>query len=73
MIEEVTRYRTKDGRLHDSEESATEHIVEAISNKVGPIIDQSGIGIRDRLRVVEALVGTPEKALLLKAMLGELV
>lgn len=26
MIEEVTRYQTKDGKLHDTEERAQDHI-----------------------------------------------
>jgi len=62
MIEEVTRYQTKDGHLHISEEQATEHIVTVLENNIGRIIDTTGMGIRDRLNVVDALVGTPEKA-----------
>lgn len=73
MIAEVTRYQTKDGQLHEDEDTARQHVVESLFNTIGPIIDQSGIGFRDRMRVVESLVGTPEKALSLKRLLEAMV
>lgn len=73
MIEEVTRYQTKDGVLHDSEERAQEHISDQLANLVGPIIDKTNIGFVARLNVVKALVGTPQLALELKTLLGKFV
>lgn len=73
MIEEVTRYQTKDGVLHDSEERAQEHISDQLANLVGPIIDKTNIGFSSRLNVVKALVGTPQLALELKTLLGKFV
>lgn len=58
---------------HEDEDTARQHVVESLFNTIGPIIDQSGIGFRDRMRVVESLVGTPEKALSLKRLLEAMV
>lgn len=73
MIEEVTRYQTKDGVLHDSEERAQDHISDQLANLVGPIIDKTNIGFSARLNVVKALVGTPQLALELKTLLSKFV
>lgn len=69
MIVEVTRYQTKDGVLHEDEKDAELHLLDVLANKIGPIIDGTGIGIKDRLKVVDALVGSPDKANKLKKIL----
>jgi hypothetical protein len=73
MFQEVTRYQTRDGQLHESEDDARQHIVTALENAVGPIIDRSKIGFSARLAVARELVGSPEAALALKRLLEKFV
>jgi hypothetical protein len=73
MIEEVTRYQTKDGKLHVTEEKAQEHIVETLGNLIGPILDKTGIGHRDKLKVADALFGTTTKANTLRQILDKML
>lgn len=69
MIEVTTRWQTRDGKLHESENAARKHVITTLENAIGPIIDKTGIGISDRMKVVEALVGTVENAQILAKIL----
>lgn len=81
MIEEVYRYRTKDGVVHESESKATAHIIRKLENNIGPIIDDVNkelkighqLGPKTRLLILNRLVGTREKAKVLKEILDEMI
>ena len=79
--EYVTHWQTKDGKLHDTTTDVERHIVNVLTDKLGPIIDdanrtlnpQHALGPKAKLAIVEALVGSPDKARNLKKLLGTLV
>lgn len=73
MITEVTRYQTKDGTLHETEEDAEEFIVQSLMNQIGPLIDKSGIGFSDRIKVAQTLCGSLNQAKQFQKILNTLL
>jgi hypothetical protein len=80
-VEEVLMYCTKDGILHKDPDAATKHITISLENSLGELVDEVSRGLRvdkqlctdAKIAVVNALVGTPEKAAQLKQLLDRLV
>jgi hypothetical protein len=55
MIEKVIRFRTNDGKIHETEEHAEDHIVRSLEAILGPYLDKHIMGPRERLALMNAL------------------
>ena len=73
MIHQVTMFQTQDGKLHDSEEAASKHILTNLECKIGPILDRTICSPKERLQVMNGLVGSVETARRLKAILDSML
>jgi len=73
MIEEIACFTTKDGKIHRTVEQAEKHIVAQLENMIGPIVDRAVLSVKERLRVVDMLIGTPTQAHNLKMILDKFV
>jgi hypothetical protein len=73
MISRETMYKTKDGQIHTTHGGAINHVLKTIENVTGPMIDTSGIGIRDRMAACAALFGTIERAREVQTILNKML
>ena len=76
MIQKVTRYRTNDGKLHETENIATHHVVDTLCENVGklmPLTTIPGLKYSQWLKIIDTLVGDKEKAETLYNILHKMI
>jgi len=74
-------FKTRDGVLHETIDAANGHIVRTLENIIGPMIDeinrtlppQQALCAAAKLAIIDGLVGSPEKAAKLKAILSKVI
>lgn len=72
MFTEVTKIRTKDGELFDTEEQAEDYVTDKICEEINETIKKTetyDLKHKDLLKIIMALSGTVENAQRLKAIL----
>jgi hypothetical protein len=74
MIRELTVYETCDGKRHDDERKAHEHVADAVRSvldaRLQPLQDEGRLSANDRYRVVMAIIPDAAAAAQLHAALA---